>query len=81
MDLSNPSHPVLSGLLRKRQEIAAEIEELESKLHGLVTEIDAASDPETRPKLVLSLLRENGNPMSHRQIIEGSTWLTGCSTA
>ena len=42
MELSDPSHPVLSGLLRKRQEIAAEIETLEARLHGLVIDIDAA---------------------------------------
>ena len=41
MELSDPSHPVLSGLLRKRQEIAAEIETLEARLHGLVIDIDA----------------------------------------
>jgi hypothetical protein len=41
MELNDPSHPVLSGLLRKRQEIAAEIENLESRLHGLVIDIDA----------------------------------------
>ncbi|WP_428390615.1 hypothetical protein [Lichenicoccus sp.] len=41
MELSDPSHPVLSGLLRKRQEIASEIEGLESRLHGLVLDIDA----------------------------------------
>jgi hypothetical protein len=41
MELSDPSHPVLSGLLRKRQEIAAEIETLESRLHSLVIDIDA----------------------------------------
>ena len=41
MELSDPSHPVLSGLLRKRQEIAPEIETLEGRLHGLVIDIDA----------------------------------------
>lgn len=94
IDTSDISHPVLSGLLRKRQEIAADIETLESRLHGLVLDIDAVDatirlfspgiDVETvrvrptprrhgvRPgdtsKLVLSLLRENGGPMSQRQI-------------
>ena len=94
MDTSDPSHPVLSGLLRKRQEIASEIEGLESRLHGLVIDIAAvdatirlfspgiAGEPvRVRPtprrhgvrpgdtsKLVLSLLRENGGPMSQRQI-------------
>ena len=41
MELSDLSHPVLSGLLRKRQEIAAEIETLEGRVHGLVLDIDA----------------------------------------
>ena len=41
MELSDPSQPVLSSLLRKRQEIAAEIETLEARLHGLVIDIDA----------------------------------------
>lgn len=41
MDLSSPSHPVLSGLLRKRQEITAEIRSHETALQGLVTSVDA----------------------------------------
>ena len=41
MELSNPSHPVLSGLLRKRQEIATEIDNQQALLHALVSDIDA----------------------------------------
>ena len=93
MELSDPSHPVLSGLLRKRQEIAAEIEDHQSKLHALVLDIDALDatirmfspqldvttvrvratprrhgvQPGDTSKLVMSLLRENGQ-MSHRQL-------------
>ena len=93
MELSDPSHPVLSGLLRKRQEIAAEIEDHQTRLHALVIDIDALDatirifspkldvttirvratprrhgvQPGDTSKLVMSLLRENGQ-MSHRQL-------------
>ena len=67
MDTSDPSHPVLSGLLRKRQEIAAEIETLEARLHGLVIDIDAV-DLTIRlfsPSLDVETIRVRPTPRRH----------------
>ena len=67
MELSDPSHPVLSGLLRKRQEIAAEIEGLESRLHSLVINIDAV-DLTIRlfsPGLDVEMVRVRPTPRRH----------------
>ena len=67
MELSDPSHPVLSGLLRKRQEIAAEIEAHQSRLHGLVVDIDAL-DATIRlfsPTLDISTERVRATPRRH----------------
>ncbi len=67
MDTSDPSHPVLSGLLRKRQEIAAEIETLEPRLHGLVIDIDAV-DLTIRlfsPGLDVETIRVRPTPRRH----------------
>lgn len=67
MDLSDPSHPVLSGLLRKRQEIAAEIEAHQSSLHGLVISIDAL-DATIRlfsPTLDVETVRVRPTPRRH----------------
>ena len=41
MDLSSPSHPVLSSLLRKWQEVVAEIKSVECQLNALLTDVDA----------------------------------------
>ena len=41
MDTSDLSYPVLSGLVRKRQELVTEIKGLESRLHALVLNVDA----------------------------------------
>ena len=67
MELSDPSHPVLSGLLRKRQEIAAEIEAHQSRLHGLVVDIDAL-DATIRlfsPLLDVETVRVRPTPRRH----------------
>ena len=88
------SSPVLSGLIRKRQEIAAELDAAQSRVRQLVLDIDAVDgcirlfEPDidlsvvkVRPtprrheahrgdtsRLILSLLREAGEPLSHREI-------------
>jgi len=93
MDTSNP---VLSGLIRKRQEIAAELDGVQAKLRQLILDIDAVDatillfQPDidldvvkVRPtprrheahrgdasQLILSLLREAGEPLSHREITQ-----------
>ncbi len=93
MDSSNP---VLSGLIRKRQEIAAELDGVQAKLRQLILDIDAVDatirlfQPDidlavvkVRPtprrheahrgdtsRLILSLLREAGEPLSHREITQ-----------
>lgn len=93
MDTSNP---VLSGLIRKRQEIAAELDGVQSRLRQLILDIDAVDatirlfQPDidldvvkVRPtprrheahrgdtsRLILSLLREAGEPLSHREITQ-----------
>ena len=41
MDLSDPSHPVLSGLIRKRQEVVAELKDVEMQLNALLVDVDA----------------------------------------
>ena len=74
MELSDPSHPVLSGLLRKRQEIAAEIEAHQSRLHGLVIDIDAV-DATIRlfsPGLDIETVRVRATPRRHG-VIPGDT--------
>jgi hypothetical protein len=91
MDLSNP---VLSGLIRKRQEILKEMDAAQSRLRQLILDVDALDatirlfQPDidlevvrVRPtprrheahrgdtsRLILSLLREAGEPLSHREI-------------
>ena len=93
MDTSNP---VLSGLIRKRQEIAAELDTAQSRVKQLVLDIDAVDatirlfQPDidldvvkVRPtprrheahrgdtsRLVQSLLREAGSPITHREITQ-----------
>ena len=67
MDTSYPSHPVLSGFLRKRQEIASEIETLEARLHGLGIDIDAV-DLTIRlfsPGLDVETMRVDPTPRRH----------------
>jgi hypothetical protein len=87
---------VLSGLIRKRQEIAAELDAAQSRVRQLVLDIDAVDatirlfQPDidldvvkVRPtprrheahrgdtsRLILSLLREAGEPLSHREITQ-----------
>jgi hypothetical protein len=91
MDTSNP---VLSGLIRKRQEIEAELDASQARTRQLVLDIDALdatirlfapdidlSIVKVRPtprrheahrgdtsRLILALLREAGEPLSHREI-------------
>src|SRR3954470_24960100 len=91
MDTSNP---VLSGLIRKRQEIEAELDTAQARVRQLVLDIDALdatirlfapdidlSIVKVRPtprrheahrgdtsRLILALLREAGEPLSHREI-------------
>ncbi len=93
MDTSNP---VLSGLIRKRQEVAADLDAAQSKVKQLILDIDALDatlrlfQPDidldvvkVRPtprrheahrgdtsRLVLSLLREAGHALSHREITQ-----------
>ena len=93
MDTSNP---VLSGLIRKRQEIAAEMDGVQARLRQLILDIDAVDatirlfQPDidldvvkVRPtprrheahrgdtsRLILSLLREAAEPLSHREITQ-----------
>jgi len=99
LDPGNPldtSSPVLSGLIRKRQEIAAELDGVQAKLRQLILDIDAVdatirlfqpdidlSVVKVRPtprrheahrgdtsRLILSLLREAGEALSHREITQ-----------
>lgn len=67
MGLSNPSYPILSGLLRKRQEIAAEIEEHQAKLDGLVLDVDAvdATIWLFSPELDVQTVRVRPTPRRH----------------
>lgn len=93
MDTSNP---VLHGLLRKRQEIAADLDAAQSRVRQLILDIDAVDatirlfQPDidlnvvkVRPtprrheahrgdtsRLILSLLREAGEGLSHREITQ-----------
>jgi len=93
MDTSNP---VLSGLIRKRQEVAADLDAAQSRVRQLVLDIDALDatlrlfQPDidldavkVRPtprrheahrgdtsRLIASLLREVGEPLSHREITQ-----------
>ncbi len=90
------SSPVLSGLIRKRQEIAADLDAAQSRVRQLILDIDAVDATirlfqpdidldvvEVRPtprrheahrgdtsRLILSLLREVGEPLSHREITQ-----------
>ena len=90
------SNPVLSGLIRKRQEIAAELDAAQSRVKQLILDIDAVDatirlfQPDidldvvkVRPvprrheahrgdtsRLIASLLREAGEPLSHREIAQ-----------
>ena len=90
------SNPVLSGLIRKRQEVAAELDAAQSKVRQLILDIDAVDatirlfQPDidldvvkVRPtprrheahrgdtsRLVLSLLREAGEGLSHRELTQ-----------
>ena len=90
------SSPVFSGLVRKRQEIAADLDAAQSRVRQLILDIDALdatirlfqpdidlSVVKVRPvprrheahrgdtsRLVLSLLREAGEPLSHREITQ-----------
>lgn len=94
MDTSN--HHTLSGLIRKRQEIAADLDAAQSRVRQLILDIDAVDatirlfQPDidldvvkVRPtprrheahrgdtsRLILSLLREAGEPLSHREITQ-----------
>ncbi len=94
--LSISNHHTLSGLIRKRQEIAAELDAAQSRVRQLVLDIDAVDatirlfQPDidldvvkVRPtprrheahrgdtsRLILSLLREAGEPLSHREITQ-----------
>ncbi len=64
---NSATRATLSGLLRKRQEIAAKIEDLESRLHGLVVEIDAV-DLTIRlfsPGLDVEMVRVRPAPRRH----------------
>lgn len=93
MDTSNP---VLSGLIRKRQEVAADLDVAQSKVKQLILDIDALDatlrlfQPDidlevvrVRPvprrhqahrgdtsRLVQTLLREAGHPLTHRDITQ-----------
>lgn len=90
------NHHTLSGLIRKRQEIAAELDAAQSRVRQLILDIDAVDatirlfQPDidldvvkVRPiprrheanrgdtsRLILSLLREAGEPLSHREITQ-----------
>jgi len=90
------SSPVLSGLIRKRQEIAADLDAAQSRVRQLILDIDAVDatirlfQPDidldvvkVRPtprrheahrgdtsRLILSLLREASEPLSHREITQ-----------
>lgn len=94
--LSVSNHHTLSGLIRKRQEVAAELDAAQSRVRQLVMDIDAVDatirlfQPDinldavkVRPtprrheahrgdtsRLILSLLREAGEPLSHREITQ-----------
>jgi len=94
--LSISNHHTLSGLLRKRQEIAADLDAAQSRVRQLILDIDAVDatirlfQPDidldvvkVRPtprrheahrgdtsRLILSLLREAGEPLSHREITQ-----------
>ena len=99
LDPGNPldtSNPVLSGLIRKRQEVLAELDLAQSRLRQLILDIDAVdatirlfqpdidlSVVKVRPtprrhlahrgdtsRLILSLLREAGETLSHREITQ-----------
>jgi len=104
MDTSNP---VLSGLIRKRQEIAAEMDGVQARLRQLILDIDAVDatirlfQPDidldvvkVRPtprrheahrgdssRLILSLLREAGEPLSHREITQRVMTARGLNVA
>ncbi len=93
MDTSNP---VLSGLIRKRQEVAADLDGAQSRVRQLILDIDALDatlrlfQPDidldavkVRPtprrheahrgdtsRLVLSLLREAGHTLAHREVTQ-----------
>ncbi len=95
-DSITASNPVLSGLIRKRQEIAAALDAAQSHLRSLIQDIDALDatirlfQPDidleavkVRPtprrheahrgdtsRLILSLLREAGEGLSHREITQ-----------
>ena len=88
------SNPVLSGLIRKRQEIMTELDVVQSKMRQLILDIDAVdgtirlfqpdidlSVVKVRPtprrheahrgdtsRLILMILREAGEALSHREI-------------
>ena len=90
------SNPVLSGLIRKRQEVAADLDAAQSRLRQLILDIDALDatirlfQPDidlaavkVRPtprrheasrgdtsRLILSLLREAAEPLSHREVTQ-----------
>jgi len=93
MDTSNP---VLSGLIRKRQEVAADLDGAQSRVKQLILDIDALdatlrlfqpdidlevvrvrSVPRRHQahrgdtsRLVQTLLREAGHPLTHREITQ-----------
>jgi len=95
-DATTTNNHVLSGLIRKRQEIAAELDGVQAKLRQLILDIDAVdatirlfqpdmdlSVVKVRPvprrheahrgdtsRLILSLLREGGEPLSHREVTQ-----------
>ncbi len=104
MDSSNP---VLSGLIRKRQEIAAELDGVQARLRQLILDIDAVDatirlfQPDinldvvkVRPtprrheahrgdtaRLILSLLREAREALSHRKITQQVMMARGLNLA
>ena len=95
-DLTTTNDHTLSGLIRKRQEVLAELDLAQSKLRQLILDIDAVdatirlfqpdidlSVVKVRPtprrhlahrgdtsRLILSLLREVGEALSHREITQ-----------
>ena len=107
MDTPNLSNPVLSGLIRKRQEIADAIETAQTHLRQLILDIDGLDtairlfSPDidldavrVRPtpkrhvafkgeisRLILTLLREAGEPLPTRELIRRSMEARGLNVA
>ena len=89
------SNPVLSGLIRKRQEVAAELDAAQARLRLLTATLDAVDTTirlfkpdidlkatKVRPaprrqegrggtsRLILSTMREAGQPLTHREVTQ-----------